>query len=270
MLLTDLYQKISTADARRRALASATRDKKIVWKWFDERQAKWQNYTDNNQSTISAAFNKGEQVVRLMASRRKYTIYLSKMIQVNEESHNRRPIMRYFEKKKTSEKVADAAKTIGSPSEEPNFSDYHGSLSDDQTQHLLTCCVSLCNLELVDSDTLHSCLRIILRLTRHHKFALYFAQVGGITMLFKLTSDQGFNGFYSLASLLLRHVLESPDVLKCSIEKTVKLLGNNGASHQGSGVGQNSLGRHEVNYLLRSFGPVASRNPKMFVDAVKG
>lgn len=266
LLLTDLYQKISTADARRRGLDALTREKKVVWKWFDDRQAKWQSYTEINQSAIAAAFNKGEQIVRLTASRRKYTIYLSKMIQVNDESHNRRPIMRYFEdqsakNKNNEEGVLD--------DDLPHIVDNNGSLSNDQTEHLLHCCVSLCNLESIDPDTLHSCLRIILRLTRSHTFALYFAEVGGIYMLLKLKAEQGFNGFYSLASLLIRHVLESPDVLKSTIEKTVKAIGTNGASHHGSGVVQNSTGSKEINYVLRCFGPVACRNPDMFIEAVK-
>ena len=99
MLLTDLYQKISTSDARRKALNEFTKNKKVIWKWFDDRQAKWQSYTDINQTTIDDAFNKGDQIVRLTASRRKYTIYLSKMVQSNDETGNRRPIMRYFEGK---------------------------------------------------------------------------------------------------------------------------------------------------------------------------
>ena len=129
----------------------------------------------------------------------------------------------------------------------------NGSLTEDQTKHLLLCCVSLCNLDSVDPDTLHSCLRIILRLTRNHTFALYFAQVGGINMLFNLKADQGFNGFYSLASLLIRHVLESPEVLRQTIEKSVRAIGNNGASHHGWGVAQNSTGKcpqFRVRYLV--------------------
>ena len=89
LLLTDLYQKISTADARRKALQETTKNKKVIWKWFDDRQAKWQAYNENSQKDIDSAFKKGEQLVRLTQNqgRRKYTIYLTKMIQVNEESH---------------------------------------------------------------------------------------------------------------------------------------------------------------------------------------
>ena len=116
--------------------------------------------------------------------------------------------MRYFEdansKSKKSEPPSEAV-------EIPNIGENHGSLTDEQTEHLLYCCVCLCNLDQIDPDTLHSCLRIILRLTRVHRFAIFFAEKGGIPMLFKLRAEQGFNGFYSLASLLIRHVLESPE-----------------------------------------------------------
>jgi len=58
-------------------------------------------------------------------------------------------------------------------------------------------------------------------------------------------------------------------VLKATIEKTIRTIGTSGASHHGSGVVQNSTGSKEVNYVLRCLGPVACRNPDMFIDTVK-
>lgn len=236
LLLTDLYQKISTADARRKALKETTKNKKVVWKWFDDRTAKWQAYNEPSQKDIDSAFNKGEQLIRLTQSRRKYTIYLTKMIQVNEESHSRRPITRHFVEKspKSKESQDEQTDVVKSYLDKNELSGH--SLSDEQTKHLLSCCVSLCGLENIDGDTLHSCLRIILRLTRVHQYALYFAKVDGVQMLLNLKRDQGFNGFYSLASLLIRHILEAPDVLKTTIEKTLRAMTLHGAAHQGSGL----------------------------------
>ena len=65
----------------------------VSWMYFDSSQAKWNAYNDNDQETIFAAYKRGDNVVKLSSSRRKYTVYLSKMIQINDESQNRRPIM---------------------------------------------------------------------------------------------------------------------------------------------------------------------------------
>ena len=233
----------------------------VCWLYFDSSQAKWNAYNDNDQETIFAAYKRGDNVVKLSSSRRKYTVYLSKMIQINDESQNRRPIMmKWMPRNKVEEgenhKILD------------KFKDFN-TLNDEKAKKLISCCVSLMNISSIDSDTLHSCMRILLRLTRDHEMARWFANCNGLESLFKLKENQGFNGFYSLVSLLIRHILESPDILQNTVEKTIRQLGSAGSCHHLSGISQNSLGRFEFNYVVRCLGPVACRNPAIFVEALK-
>ena len=71
----------------------------------------------------------------------------------------------------------------------------------------------------VNANTLHAVLRLCLRLTREHEYALMFAELGGTRLLLSLTQTSGFQGFTSLASLILRHVLEEPATLRHTYEK---------------------------------------------------
>ena len=183
------------------------------------------------------------------------------MIQINDESHNRRPIRK---------RLTCGNKKVSLETDQPEIGKLEDlqTLSPTEAEHLIACCISLININSIDSDTLHSCLRIILRLTRNHKMALWFAKSNGLDALFNLKESQGFNGFYSLISLLIRHILESPEILQTTIEKTIRQLANNGAAHSLSGISTNSTGRYEIYYLLRSLGPIACRSPALFMEAL--
>ena len=71
----------------------------------------------------------------------------------------------------------------------------------------------------IDANTLHAILRLVLRLTREHKFAEMFASLGGPRLLLELNQSQRFQGFFSLVSLILRHILEDERALHYSMEK---------------------------------------------------
>ena len=71
----------------------------------------------------------------------------------------------------------------------------------------------------VEAETLHAALRLILRLTREHKYALQFAELGGPKLLLSLTQASAFQGFLSLTMLIFRHILEEPVSLKYCMEK---------------------------------------------------
>lgn len=76
----------------------------------------------------------------------------------------------------------------------------------------------------VNPDTLHAIMRLILRLTRSYEVAEVFSEHGGVRYLTTLTSDSGFSGFFPLANLLIRHVLEDSQSLKYAIEKVGSYL----------------------------------------------
>ena len=64
-----------------------------VWKWFDDRTGKWTAFSDANNKTIDDAFSAGDSVVQFVATRRKYSLNFSTMVQVNDETGNRRAVM---------------------------------------------------------------------------------------------------------------------------------------------------------------------------------
>lgn len=71
----------------------------------------------------------------------------------------------------------------------------------------------------VEADTLHASLRLVLRLTREHKYAVLFADLGGPRLLLALTQSSSFQGFISLVTLIFRHVMEEKDSLRYCMEK---------------------------------------------------
>ena len=76
-------------------------------------------------------------------------------------------------------------------------------------------------------------------------------------MLLNLTQSSNFNGFASLATLLVRHVMEDPATLRAAIERVIRNSTSN--SNQGSNT-------KEFHYLLKMLAPAACRSPELFQD----
>lgn len=91
-------------------------------------------------------------------------------------------------------------------------------LSEDMTTILIRACVSMISVP-VDPDTLHATLRLCLRLTRNHQYAMMFAELKSTRMILGLTQGSGFNGFTPLVTLLFRHIIEDPATLRHTMEK---------------------------------------------------
>ena len=91
-------------------------------------------------------------------------------------------------------------------------------LSEDMTTILIRACVSMISVP-VDPDTLHATLRLCLRLTRNHHYAMMFAELKSTRMILGLTQSSGFNGFTPLVTLLFRHIIEDPATLRHTMEK---------------------------------------------------
>lgn len=91
-------------------------------------------------------------------------------------------------------------------------------LSEDMTTVLIRACVSMISVP-VDPDTLHATLRLCLRLTRNHHYAMMFAELKSTRMILGLTQSSGFNGFTPLVTLLFRHIIEDPATLRHTMEK---------------------------------------------------
>nr|XP_026689880.1 E3 ubiquitin-protein ligase HUWE1-like [Ciona intestinalis] len=239
LLLVDLYERTCITLARKSELQRRFEGHRREWKWFDDRSGRWCSYSASNHKSIDDAYAANLPGIRFTAGRRRYTINFLQLIQFNEESGNRRPIMATYvkdssltdkdsnKKSKSEEETMEtdnngkAAEPVPTSSEE-SFSGFI-RLSPVDADKLVHSCTAFVCLP-VDADTLHSSMRLLLRLTRNgieggHLRALMFAELGGPAALLRLKFKHGFVGFASLATLLLRHILEEDATLKYSMDK---------------------------------------------------
>uniref|UniRef100_A0A667ZE22 HECT-type E3 ubiquitin transferase n=1 Tax=Myripristis murdjan TaxID=586833 RepID=A0A667ZE22_9TELE len=256
------------------------------WRWFDDRSGRWCSYSASNNSTIDSAWRAGESSVRFTAGRRRYTVQFNTMVQVNEETGNRRPVMLTVQRVPRIPKPAKTGSITDSEREEGDRSkaeetqtdsgnittddssqlkETSSGLTEDMTTVLIRACVSMISVP-VDPDTLHATLRLCLRLTRTHHYAMMFAELKSTRMILGLTQGSGFNGFTPLVTLLFRHIIEDPATLRHTMEKVVRSAVTSGAGSTTSGVVSGSLGSREINYILRVLGPAACRNPDCFTE----
>ncbi|XP_069501404.1 E3 ubiquitin-protein ligase HUWE1 isoform X3 [Ambystoma mexicanum] len=308
LLLIDFYEKMSISSKRRSQMNKYLQANGNNWRWFDDRSGRWCSYSASNNSTIDTAWKAGETSVRFTAGRRRYTVQFTTMVQVNEETGNRRPVMltllrlprigknskngctgqelektleegKEVEIKPNDEKINVLESTPSQeesnvekkePAEEVKVSDIViQGLSDEMVTILIRSCVSMLGVP-VDPDTLHATLRLCLRLTRDHKYAIMFAELKSTRMILNLTQSSGFNGFTPLVTLLFRHIIEDPCTLQHTMEKVVRSAATSGAGSTTSGVVSGSLGSREINYILRVLGPAACRNPEIFTEVANG
>jgi len=319
LLFIDLYEKVVLAMKRRDAMASICSHS---WKWFDVGAGKWQGYQPGNNKTINDAFWAGEASVKFTTGRRKYNIQFGAMMQANEETGNRRPLMITLkrdekeaetaverrgrwkkedslaapgEKKEEDEKEETAgsteeASTAAAPITGPSAAEPEkmetsqtdtekqetidsnaakstppphtiykcSGLSSSQSQALLRAAVGLIAVP-VEPDALNAILRLCLRLTRTFSQATLFAELGGIKLLLALKQTSSFSGFSSLASLLVRHVLEDDLTLKHTMEKIIR----------SSAATSTAATTKELHYLLRSLAPAACRQQDTFTSVAK-
>ena len=115
-------------------------------------------------------------------------------------------------------------------------------------------------------NTLQAALKLCLRLTQEHKYAVQFVEQGGARALLVLTQDSAVAGFSKLATLLLRHVFEDEENLKYTMEKVVRSSATSSVNNEQNGVSPSSPGAKEVNYIFRVLGPAACRNARLFKE----
>ncbi|XP_059588545.1 E3 ubiquitin-protein ligase HUWE1 isoform X3 [Alligator mississippiensis] len=302
LLLIDFYEKTAVSAKRRAQMNKYLQANGNNWRWFDDRSGRWCSYSASNNSTIDAAWQAGEPSVRFTAGRRRYTVQFTTMVQVNEETGNRRPVMltllrapragkgkngaeleRALDESKEPEagakddKGPEALPAPSSPTPVPTLGEVAATeaagvgeellqgLPADLAPVLLRACASMLAVP-VDPDTLHATLRLCLRLTRRHAHALLFAELRSPRTILGLTQSSGFTGFTPLVTLLLRHVIEDPATLRHTMEKVVRSAATSGAGSTTSGVVSGSLGSREINYILRVLGPAACRDPDVFTE----
>ncbi|KAK2707710.1 E3 ubiquitin-protein ligase HUWE1-like [Artemia franciscana] len=255
LLMIDEYSKVVVAASRRELM------KKVVshdWKWYDVVSGKWCTYTKPNNDIIDKAFWDGETSVKITAGRRRYVIQFTAMVQINEETSNRRPVMICLKNKKSEDLQAKTpGDMVNFESMEVDADENLSPLNIEQGLIIVRSCVGLM-VPSIDGDTLHAVLRLCLRLTREYEHSFLFVDLGGMKKLLDLTQISTFHGFISLATLLIRHLLEDQASLRYAMEKTVA-----------ASVSVNAVATREINFLLRVFASAACRDSNMFADVAK-
>ncbi|XP_040986368.1 E3 ubiquitin-protein ligase UPL1-like isoform X1 [Juglans microcarpa x Juglans regia] len=109
----------------------------------------------------------------------------------------------------------------------------------------------------VPAVIMQAVLQLCARLTKTHSLALQFLENGGLAALFSLPRSCFFPGYDTVASAIVRHLLEDPQTLQTAMELEIRqtLTGNGHA------------GRVSVRTFLTSMAPVISRDPVVFMKA---
>lgn len=141
---------------------------------------------------------------------------------------------------------------------------YYHHLRGEAAVTTVKCCTRLLSSAL-DPDTLHSNLRLCLRLTRSPELAVVFAKEGGPQALLSLTQRSGFRGFASLVTLLFKHCLEDGLVLRQAMEGVIRASVTS-PFYNSKEVRPQAMAGRELFYVLRKLGPCASRNPQLFME----
>lgn len=283
LLLLDLVEKVALCTQRKEQMHKVTTR---IWQWFDLERGRWTPYTSTNNAIINNAYWNNESSVRVTVGRRRYTITFSNMHQMNEESGNHRPVSMMLYRKEWGTHAASTADesttTTDSDREDMDvdnteqeeqgtdqaYKSYTANTEGRQRKRnvavegleyeckslIMRMCVNLIPLPFVDRDTLHAILRICLRFTRNFRLARVFAQVGGVKLLLEVKQASAFTGFVTLATLLIRHVLEEPQTLCLAMEKVIRART----------IPTIPPAYKEILYLTRQVSAAVCRNPEAF------
>ncbi|BFG33550.1 hypothetical protein CerSpe_198240 [Prunus speciosa] len=109
----------------------------------------------------------------------------------------------------------------------------------------------------VPAMIMQAVLQLCARLTKTHSLSLQFLENGGLAALFGLPRSCFFPGYDTVASAIVRHLLEDPQTLQTAMELEIRqaLSGNRHG------------GRTSSRTFLTSMAPVISRDPVVFMKA---
>ncbi|XP_048235103.1 E3 ubiquitin-protein ligase UPL1 isoform X2 [Ricinus communis] len=109
----------------------------------------------------------------------------------------------------------------------------------------------------VPAVIMQAVLQLCARLTKTHSLALQFLENGGLSALFSLPRSCFFPGYDTVASAIVRHLIEDPQTLQTAMELEIRqtLSGNRHA------------GRTNPRTFLTTMAPVISRDPVVFMKA---
>lgn len=136
------------------------------------------------------------------------------------------------------------------------FGSSTGYLTFEDSSSLLVVACELIKLH-VPPLVMQALLQLCARLTKTHVLALKFLEFGGLVALFNIPISCFFPGYDTVASAIIRHLIEDPQTLQTAMELEIRqtLSGNRNA------------GRVPVRAFLTSMAPVISRDPGVFMRA---
>ncbi|KAJ3313756.1 hypothetical protein HDV04_001560 [Boothiomyces sp. JEL0838] len=124
-----------------------------------------------------------------------------------------------------------------------------------EREMLLIQLIRIINFESTDSDLLHSVLRLLVRLTRNTELSQLFVLSNGISALLKNEKFASFPAHQSLVVMILRHCLESEDVLRAIIEADVSSFLKSPRPRS-----------MELQTFIKATSHLVCRNPELFVE----
>ncbi|GFZ07365.1 LOW protein: E3 ubiquitin ligase-like protein [Actinidia rufa] len=139
---------------------------------------------------------------------------------------------------------------------EKNFGKSTGYLTIEESHRVLAVACDIIK-QHVPAVVMQAVLQLCVRLTKTHSLALLFLEKGGMVALLSLPRSCFFPGYDTLASAIIRHLLEDPQTLQTAMELEIRqtLSGNRHA------------GRVYPRTFLTSMAPVISRDPGVFLKA---
>ncbi|KAJ0858811.1 putative HECT domain, armadillo-like helical, HECT, E3 ligase catalytic domain-containing protein [Helianthus annuus] len=109
----------------------------------------------------------------------------------------------------------------------------------------------------VPAMVMQAVLLLCARLTKTHTLALQFLENGGMVDLFNIPKTCFFPGYDTVASAIIRHLIEDPQTLQTAMELEVRQA-LSGSRHGG---------RVPPRVFLTSMAPLISRDPEVFMKA---
>ncbi|PON94002.1 Coatomer beta subunit [Trema orientale] len=152
--------------------------------------------------------------------------------------------------------ISDDNEKEGSTSFENILGKSTGYLTVEESHKVLLVACDLIN-QHVPAVIMQAVLQLCARLTKTHALALQFLENGGLAALFSLPRSCFFPGYDTVASAIVRHLLEDPQTLQTAMEWEIRqtLTGNRHS------------GRVSARTFLTSMAPVISRDPAVFLKA---
>ncbi|CAM6105472.1 unnamed protein product [Calypogeia fissa] len=136
-----------------------------------------------------------------------------------------------------------------------------GYMSDEEQRSGMCVCCSLLQMPL-PAFTSQAVLQLCARLTKTHSVALQFLEAGGLDALLELPMTSLFPGFETVAAAIIRHLLEDPQTLQQAMESEIR--------HTLIATLSRHNGRVSPRMFLTAMSPVVSRDPSIFMQAVRG